>query len=133
MPFLFACFLDEERLFVFISVFCSITTRRFWFRFVLSFKLFGYSSEVHLNLVPVEKSSPEWYDPQMKFPPKTQRLISSGGTTDPGPWPLRESESEQNSESNSESESEEESSSEGVSPSNSSESAEDFSGDSPQG
>ena len=63
-------FLDMERLFVVISVFCSFIIRRFLFRFVLSFKLFDYSSEVHLNLVPVEKSSLEWYDPidsQMKF------------------------------------------------------------------
>ena len=70
MSFLSACFLDLERLFVVISVFCSFIIRRFLFRFVLSFKLFDYPSEVHLNLVPVEKSSLEWYDPldsQMKF------------------------------------------------------------------
>ena len=52
-----------KRLFVVISVFCSFTIRRFLFRFVLSFKLFDYPSEVHLNLIPVEKSSPEGYDP----------------------------------------------------------------------
>ena len=68
-----------ERLFVAISVFCSFTILRFLFRFVLSFKLFDYPSEVHLNLVPVEKSSPEWYGPldsQMKFPLKEPPTLS---------------------------------------------------------
>ena len=67
-----------KRLFVIISIFCSFTIRRFLFRFVLSFKLFDYPSELYLNLVPVEKSSPEWYDPldsQMKFPRKAERGI----------------------------------------------------------
>ena len=56
-------------------VFCSFTIRRSLFRLVFSFKLFDYPSEVHLNLVPVEKSSPEWYDPfdsQKKFLPKAE-------------------------------------------------------------
>ena len=64
-----------ERLFVVISVFCSFTIRRSLFRLVFSFKLFDYPSEVHLNLVPMEKSSPEWYDPfdsQKKFLPKAK-------------------------------------------------------------
>ena len=68
-----------ELLFVVISAFCSFTIRRFLFRFVLSFKLFDYPSEVHLNLVPVEKSSLEWYDPidsQMKFPLKEPPIQS---------------------------------------------------------
>ena len=48
---------------------------RFLFRFVLIFKLFDHPSEVHLNLVPLDISSPEWYDTldsKMKFPLKAQ-------------------------------------------------------------
>ena len=62
-----------ERLFVVISVFCSLVLFED-FHSGLSLAIIlsiNYPSRVHLNLVPVEKSSPEWYDPlhsQMKFP-----------------------------------------------------------------
>ena len=121
LSFLFANFLDMEHLFVVISVSC--------------FKLFVYPWEVHLNLIPMGKSSPEWHDTldfQMKFTPKAERGIPPKGTANPEPDSLRESELEQESEFNSEPESKSASSPEWISPSISSDSAEEFCGYSPQ-
>ena len=135
LSFLFANFLDMEHLFVVISVSCSLTIRRFLFRVALSFKVFVYPWEVHLNLIPMGKSSPEWHDTldfQMKFTLKAERGIPPKGTADPEPDSLRESELEQESEFNSEPESKSASFPEWISPSISSDSAEEFCGYSPQ-
>ena len=68
----------------------------------------------------------------MKFTSKAESGIPPKGTADPAPDSLRESESEQESEFKSEPEFESESSPEGISPSISSDSAEEFCGYSPQ-
>ena len=69
-----------ERLFVVISVFCSLVLFEDFHSGLSLAVILGidYPSGVHLNLVPVEKSSPEWYDPlhsQIKFPWKVERGI----------------------------------------------------------
>ena len=80
LPFLFACFWDIERLFVVVYVFCSLVLFEDFHSGLSLAVILGidYPSGVHLNLVPVETSSPEWYDPlhsQMKFPWKVERGI----------------------------------------------------------
>ena len=54
-----------ERLFVVISVFCSLVLFEDFHSGLSLALILGIDcpSGVHLNLVPVEKSSPEWCDP----------------------------------------------------------------------